>query len=122
MARFSRFLPRAIFLIALAAAGSLVAGDYPYGAVPTARGVTIPGLPAVNGLIRVDQFGYLPDEAKVAVLADPQLGFNAADHYTPGSEIEVRRVVDGKVVYHGAPVLWNEGKTDPIAGDRGRSE
>jgi len=119
MPLFSRFGLFAILLSAFATAGNVAADDYPYGAVPTARGVTIPGLPVVNGLIRVDQFGYLPDETKVAVLADPQQGFNAADHYTPGPQIEVRRVVDGKAVYHGAPALWNEGKTDAIAGDRG---
>lgn len=116
---FPRFLTVAILLTALAGAKKLMANDYPYGAIPTARGITVPGLPAVYGLIRVDQFGYLPDEKKIAVLADPQIGYNVADRYTPGPELEVRRVADGKVVHRGAPALWNGGKTDPLAGDRG---
>ena len=34
--------------------------------------------------IMVDQFGYRPEDAKVAVLIDPQEGFNAEDEYVPG--------------------------------------
>ena len=35
--------------------------------------------------IVVDQFGYLPDGEKVAVIRDPQTGFDATASFTPGS-------------------------------------
>ncbi|MFC5406058.1 glycoside hydrolase family 9 protein [Cohnella soli] len=74
---------------------------------------------AVQKYMMVDQFGYLPTGDKVAVLADPQEGFNAADAYTPGSVLQVRRVRDDKVVFTGAPQAWNNGATEPFSGDRG---
>ncbi|MBP1668965.1 MAG: Cellulase N-terminal ig-like domain [Bacteroidetes bacterium] len=40
--------------------------------------------------IMVDQFGYRPADEKIAVLADPLEGFNAADHYVPGEWLQVR--------------------------------
>lgn len=88
-------------------------------AQPTLTGVTIPGLPPVNGHIHVDQFGYLPDEQKVAVISDPVRGFNAGDHFTPGPMLELRRVADGKSVCTGAPEPFDQGQTDAISGDRG---
>ena len=88
-------------------------------AAQTLTGVTIPGLPPVNGHIHVDQFGYLPDEHKVAVISDPEKGFNAGDHFTPGPVLELRRATDGKSVYRGAPELFNRGRTDAVSGDRG---
>ncbi len=80
---------------------------------------TLPDQPADPGHIHVDQFGYLPGEQKVAVLSDPQTGFNAGDHYAPGARLEVRRVADDTVVYRGAPALFDEGRTDEVSGDRG---
>ena len=69
---------------------------------------------------RVDQFGYLTGEEKVAVIGVAVTGFNAPDAFTgPGSTIEVRSVADDSIVYSGAPVEWNAGQEDPNAGDRG---
>lgn len=91
---------------------------YPW-AVPTASGITIPGLPAVTGRIHVDQFGYLPAERKTAIISDPQIGYNADESYTPGPKLELRRVSDGVVVCRGEPKLYDGGKTDRASGDRG---
>src|SRR3981081_1306528 len=52
--------------------------------------------------ILIDQFGYLPDEAKVAVIRDPQWGFDKNDRFAPGGQYEVRRVDDGTSVQGGA--------------------
>src|SRR6478609_3085328 len=49
---------------------------YPDYAVPRLEGVTVPGLPAVTGRIALDQFGYLPASAKVAVITNPVRGYN----------------------------------------------
>ena len=66
----------------------------------------------------VDQFGYLPDMAKVAVISDPQVGFNAGQSYTPGNSLEVRAWGSNTVVYWGAPALQISGGTNSQSGDR----
>lgn len=68
--------------------------------------------------IHVDQFGYLPDAGKVAVIADPQVGYNAADSFDPGPFMQVRRWHDDTVVLEGAPLAWNGGATHAQSGDR----
>jgi endoglucanase len=69
--------------------------------------------------IMVDQFGYRPEDKKIAVLADPQSGFNAGQSYQPGATLEVRRSKDDAVVYSGAPMVWNKGATHEQSGDKG---
>jgi hypothetical protein len=97
-----------------------VAAEPAHGATdPAPGGVAIPALPPVTSHIHVDQFGYLPDETKMAVVSDPQNGFNAADHFTVSSTLELRQVADGKIVFRGPAVLFDDGKTDSISGDRG---
>ncbi|VEP17865.1 putative Cellulose 1,4-beta-cellobiosidase [Hyella patelloides LEGE 07179] len=69
--------------------------------------------------IMVDQFGYRPQDNKVAVIVDPQQGFNAADSYTPGKVIEVRKWSDNTTVHVGAPKSWKNGEIQASSGDRG---
>lgn len=76
-------------------------------------------LAAQRPYIMVDQFGYRPQDKKVAVLADPVSGFNAADTYAPGNTLEIRRADDNTVVYSGQPVIWNKGEVQKSSGDRG---
>jgi len=73
---------------------------------------------ALNLRIAVDQFGYLPDMTKVAVISDPQQGFNAGENYTPGSALQVRTLSSNTVVYSGSPVAWSNGMTHAQSGDR----
>src|SRR5262245_55911347 len=72
-----------------------------------------------NRYIVVDQFGYRPDMKKVAILVDPQQGWNAKDEYVPGQTLEVRRFDDGARVMSGKPQRWLAGATQANAGDRG---
>jgi endoglucanase len=72
----------------------------------------------VSPRIIVDQFGYQSDMVKIAVLSDPQTGFNAAESYTPGSTIEVRVWGSNAVVFSGAPTVWNGGATHAQSGDK----
>lgn len=67
----------------------------------------------------VDQFGYRPDMKKVAILVDPQEGWNAEDEYEPGDSIELRRFDDARKVMSGAPEVWNQGEIQSSSGDRG---
>jgi len=100
-------------------ASGAAARPYPRFAVPRLAGITQPGLPPVTGRIHVDQFGYLPEAAKVAVISDPQKGYNAMDAYEPGSRLELRRRSDGAVVFSGAPKPWRGGAVHEDSGDRG---
>ena len=69
--------------------------------------------------VHVDQFGYLPGAEKVAVLSDPQVGYNAMLSFTPGATLEVRDAVTDAVVFTGAPEAFNGGATHAQSGDRG---
>lgn len=73
----------------------------------------------VEAQIMVDQFGYLPDMAKVAVLADPVRGANADVRFVPGRRYQVRDAATGEIVHRGRPVQWRNGRVDRRAGDRG---
>ncbi|MDR0494960.1 MAG: glycoside hydrolase family 9 protein [Treponema sp.] len=68
--------------------------------------------------IHVDQFGYRIGDDKVAVIADPQQGFNADKRFTPGEVYQVRKASDNAVVFTGAPKPWNRGQTDAHSGDK----
>jgi endoglucanase len=68
--------------------------------------------------IIVDQFGYLPGAPKIAVIKDPQAGFDSLNYFTPGSRYAVVNAVTGDTVFSGSPVSWKNGMTDPSSGDR----
>lgn len=67
--------------------------------------------------IVVDQFGYRPGDEKIAVISDPQVGYNAADSYTPGPTWEVREWGSNALLFSGAPVPWNGGQQHDQSGD-----
>ncbi|MEA5496057.1 glycoside hydrolase family 9 protein [Limnoraphis robusta Tam1] len=69
-------------------------------------------------LIRVDQFGYRPEDHKVAVIVDPQLGFNEQVSFSPGQTYEVRDAKTDRTVYSGEIQLWADGKIDSQSGDK----
>lgn len=74
---------------------------------------------AASPFVLIDQFGYRPDDPKVAVLRDPVHGYDAAERFSPGNVYDVRRVDDDRVVLTGAPVAWNGGEVQASSGDRG---
>ncbi len=92
---------------------------YPDYAVPRLEGKTVPGLPAVTGRIVIDQFGYLPMSEKVAVITNPTRGYNAADKYSPGKMLEIRKSPGGEVILSGAPKPWHDGAVHEDSGDQG---
>src|ERR1700760_4584574 len=73
----------------------------------------------LNLHILVDQFGYRPGDAKVAVIRDPVAGFDKGDHFSPGSTYELRKVDSGEVVFSGSPKAWKSSATEASSGDRG---
>jgi len=72
--------------------------------------------------IKIDQFGYLPNSKKVAVIADPQTGYNAAESFSPGTGVnqyQLRNWLNDAVVFTGTLVSWKGGATHAQSGDRG---
>lgn len=69
--------------------------------------------------IHVDQFGYYPSAIKVAVLSDPQIGYNSSQSYAAPDAIEVRNAITNATVLTVTPTLWNNGEIHEQSGDRG---
>ena len=74
-----------------------------------------------RNFIRVDQFGYMPDATKVAVIAKAEDGYNAGTGISldAGAQVELINASTGAVVYSAYPKLWNGGSVDDLSGDRG---
>jgi len=73
----------------------------------------------VSPFIHVDQFGYPTDADKVAILSDPQIGFNSNLSYTPPADIELRATSSGNLIATLTPQVWNSGNTHSQSGDKG---
>jgi endoglucanase len=69
--------------------------------------------------ILADQFGYRPQDPKVAVIRNPQVGFDSSDQIVPGPRYEVRQASDGGVVFSGTLTSWNGGLRETSSGDTG---
>ncbi len=72
-----------------------------------------------SDFIHVDQFGYLTNHKKIAVISNPQSGFNSNLSYTPSATLEVRSAVDNSVVFSGSTEAWNNGNVHTQSGDSG---
>jgi len=68
--------------------------------------------------ILVDQFGYLPQLEKRAIIRSPERGRDAGQRFSPSNRYAVINVKTGQAVYQGAPVAWNSGRVDEASGDR----
>lgn len=72
----------------------------------------------VTDRIMIDQFGYLPGMVKVAVISDPQQGFNADESYSPGTKLEIRNRDSNQIVFSGPVVAWKSGVVHDQSGDK----
>jgi endoglucanase len=84
---------------------------------PQAPGMA--GSIAFDGHLLVDQFGYRPGDVKVAVVRNPQSGFDSAARFVPGATYQVRRTADGSVVFGGTLTPWQGGAVELSSGDNG---
>jgi len=73
----------------------------------------------LSPFIQVDQFGYLPNDSKVAVLSNPQTGYNGGSSYTPPGTMVVKDSATGSSILTIPVVAWNGGATDTDSGDKG---
>ncbi len=72
----------------------------------------------LSPFIVVDQFGYSPDFAKIAVIRNPEVGFDAALSFSPGSKYALVNVESGETVLEASPLIWKAGATDASSGDK----
>lgn len=72
-----------------------------------------------SSYIVVDQFGYLTDQPKVAVLRNPVEGYDAGESYTAPNTLEIINAATGTSVWSGSPLPWNGGATQTTSGDQG---
>jgi len=66
----------------------------------------------------VDQFGYLPNAQKIAVIRDPETGFDAAQTFSPGATYELVDSSTGMQVHSGAISPWKNSMIDGSSGDK----
>src|SRR5687768_3542685 len=72
----------------------------------------------VSKYIVVDQFGYLTNSKKVAVVRDPQTGFDASESFSPGSSFSLVDATTGTPVFSANPLQWKNNTTDASSGDK----
>lgn len=103
------------------AASSLAASSIPVAssvASEAASSAASVGAPTVSAFIVVDQFGYLPDAKKIAVVRDPQTGYDAALSFTPGANYQLVDLDTDAVVLSGTATSWKSGAIFAAAGDK----
>lgn len=71
----------------------------------------------VSKYIVTDQFGYLPEATKIAVIRDPVTGYDAAESFTPGTSYALVNS-SGEQVLTGTPQVWSAGAEDASSGDK----
>lgn len=81
-------------------------------------GQSAPPIDTRTQLLTVDQFGWLPEAQKVAIVAEPIKGQNSNISYKPGDSFEIRSQATNKTVYKGTLKPWNNGATSELAGDK----
>ncbi len=72
----------------------------------------------ISKYIVIDQFGYQPGSRKVAVVRDPQIGFDAAESFSPGTWYVVVNAKNGEKVYRAKQTIWGGGAIDASSGDK----
>ncbi len=71
--------------------------------------------------IKVDQFGYRCSDQKIAVISNPQTGYNSGSPFTPGTganQYQIRDWTTNAVVFSGTLTVWNGGATHIQSGDK----
>lgn len=84
--------------------------------IATCRVVAAPITTSQN--IKIDQFGYRINDQKIAIISNPQVGYNATAPFIPGNTYEVRDWMTNAVVYSATITPWNGGITHAQSGDK----
>src|SRR5690554_2028237 len=68
--------------------------------------------------IVVDQFGYLPESEKIAIIRCPEIGFDAEETYTPGNIFAVINAETNTEIFSDTISSWKNGAIDSTSGDK----
>ncbi len=101
-----------------AAPSSVAPASSSAGATSSSVVASSSGVLSISSFIVVDQFGYLPDAKKVAVIRDPQTGYDAAQSFAPSASLSLVDMNTGTAVLTAAPGSWNSGATHTTSGDK----
>lgn len=86
--------------------------------LPLLIAVNVYGQAIPSTYFHIDLIGYRTNAKKVAVISDPQIGWNAQGSYTPTSTMEVRDAQTQALVFSGPVIAWNGGATHAQSGDK----
>jgi endoglucanase len=82
---------------------------------------TLYAIPSIcSDRIKLDQFGYRPNDQKIAVISSPQKGFNALlpEDLKVGKVYQVRDWFTDKVIFTAESKIWNSGAIHDQSGDK----
>lgn len=68
--------------------------------------------------IVVDQFGYPTTARKIAVVRNPQSGYDSAAKFSPGPRYALVDADTSEIAFAGPITPWNSGATDQASGDK----
>jgi hypothetical protein len=102
---------------AVGSGGSTAAGGAIGAGGATGAGGANPTQPLSADIV-VDQFGYRTADEKIAVIRNPQTGFDSSMKFTPGSKYALVDASSGAKLVEAAPAPWNSGATDSSSGDK----
>ena len=75
-----------------------------------------------SDFIRIDQFGYRPAAKKVAVIADPQTGYDASLSFAPSTaanQYQIRKTETDEVAFSGTLAAWNRQAAQEVVAGAG---
>ena len=68
--------------------------------------------------IKIDQFGYLPEAKKIAIISNPKLGFNGGESFAPAAIYQLKNAFTDETVFSASITSWNNGATHSQSGDQ----
>ncbi len=68
--------------------------------------------------IKVDQFGYKPNGPKIAIISDPNTGYNSGGNYTPPPLMYLKDAFTHEILFSATPIPWKGGAVDSLSGDK----
>jgi endoglucanase len=72
----------------------------------------------ITPLIVTDQFGYRPQSTKIAIIRDPQVGFDSGTEYLPAESFTLVNAITLQEVFAAEITPWNSGSTHTDSGDK----
>lgn len=72
----------------------------------------------LSDFIVIDQFGYRPQDEKIAVIRDPQTGYDADLSFTPGTTYALVDAQSKEQIFTATPTPWNAEAEDSTSGDK----